>query len=130
MTDPQTLAVLEAALPKCRTFSADGQHSLCDQPGRYIAWGDLYNKMDRGPKCFKHLPRTAKQGGVLGFGSPAIFDLLQFGKAIAANLQLLPAVEAAASLDEVEQALFAAQAAGTYTSIEDLQDDSYFDPQG
>lgn len=39
----------------CRTFDDCGK-SICDEPARFIVWGHLYEKRDKGPKCAKHLP--------------------------------------------------------------------------
>ncbi len=131
MTEPKTASVVEQTLPKCRTFSADGQRVICDKPGRYIAWGHLYDKADRGPKCFQHLPRSAKQGG-LGTGSPAVFDLLKFGNDLLNAAELANRAEASPepTLDEVEQALFDAEAAGEYAGPTDLIEDCVYDPHG
>lgn len=54
-----------SGVPQCRTFSADGQQVLCDRPARYIVWGHLYAKQDKGPKCWEHAPKPkAGQDGV------------------------------------------------------------------
>lgn len=59
--------------PMCRTFDAKGD-SVCDQPARFIVWGHLFEKRDKGPKCERHLPPT--QGAPwLGLGSPAIYEI-------------------------------------------------------
>jgi hypothetical protein len=41
----------------CRTFDERGE-SVCDRPARYIVWGHLFEKRDKGPKCGRHLPQT------------------------------------------------------------------------
>lgn len=42
----------------CRTFDERGK-SVCDAPARYIVWGHLFEKVDKGPKCAKHLPEMS-----------------------------------------------------------------------
>lgn len=41
----------------CRTFAPDGT-SVCDKPAKYVVWGHLYQKLDKGPKCAEHAPET------------------------------------------------------------------------
>jgi hypothetical protein len=56
----------------CRTFDDRGQ-SICEQPARFIVWGHLYEKRDKGPKCRRHLPPGAHLPS--GFGAPAIYEI-------------------------------------------------------
>lgn len=62
----------DTARPTCRTFDNAGD-SICDQPARFIVWGHLYEKRDKGPKCGRHLPRGALLPS--GFGTPAIYEI-------------------------------------------------------
>lgn len=59
--------------PRCRTADKDGR-DICDQPARYVVWGHLYEKNDKGPKCAKHLPHITPN--ITGpFGPPAIYEI-------------------------------------------------------
>lgn len=58
----------------CRTYSTKGV-SLCDQPARYIVWGHLFQKLDKGPKCAAHLPESTT-APALG-SPPAIYEIPQ-----------------------------------------------------
>jgi len=59
-------------IPMCRTFDKSG-NSICTSPARFIVWGHLYEKLDKGPKCRKHLPKV--QGMPTGYYGGAVFDL-------------------------------------------------------
>ena len=85
---------IDALMPKCRTFSADGSELLCDRPGRYLMWGHLFNKMDKGPKCQYHLPREVRDFRP-GLGTAPVFDLREFAKQV---LRLLPEYRTEASI--------------------------------
>lgn len=57
----------------CRTFSDDGLEVVCDRPARYIVWGHLYERRDKGPKCARHLPRSVREQGMVHLTALGIF---------------------------------------------------------
>lgn len=81
MTRPLFPPAVTAALPTCRTFNMDGTGPICNAPARYIVWGHLLEKMDKGPKCYRHLPTNVKNH-MPGLGIAPIFDLATFGVSV------------------------------------------------
>lgn len=89
----------------CRTFDDTGG-SVCDRPARFIVWGHLYEKRDKGPKCGRHLPIGAHVPS--GFGAPAIYEIpsrtvstehVSAAKAAIGDLALLPGAAVQRVLD-------------------------------
>jgi len=57
----------------CRTFSEDGREVICTAPARWIVWGHLYEKRDKGPKCSRHLPAKVREQGMVHLTGLGIF---------------------------------------------------------
>lgn len=53
----------------------DAGHDVCDQSARYVVWGHLYEKSEKGPRCRRHLPQSTYTlaGGV--FVNHAIYEI-------------------------------------------------------
>lgn len=58
----------------CRTFDEKGT-PICDLPARYIVWGHLFDKRDKGPKCAQHLPEHQGPPWFLMADRAAIYEI-------------------------------------------------------
>ena len=60
---------------RCLQRDAAGD-DVCDQPARYVVWGHLYEKGEKGPRCGRHLPESAYLPQTEGvFANHAIYEI-------------------------------------------------------
>lgn len=46
----------------------------CTRPARYVVWGHLFTKEEKGPRCRRHLPESVGQWNPLG-SLPAVYEI-------------------------------------------------------